>query len=246
MASPPNVEDPSQISRRATIRIVVAIVLLVTAVAILGILHQRKPVPEEAAPEPTPQESISSTQMEAAAPQTATLNSISSPPPPVTEVQTPAPVTPVTPAPTPAAPVATAPPPPPPVVGKLPQLPESSAHPVVKSAPEKKAAHTAPATTPSQAPAEPKAAESKVAADKPQTTPASTKTATPKALEVQVGVFSDPENAKQLQAKLAEHGIPSHMETHLQVGPFKDKAEADAAREKLKALGINGLIMPVK
>ena len=64
----------------------------------------------------------------------------------------------------------------------------------------------------------------------------------PKAFEVQLGVFSDMENAKQLQAKLAEHGIPSHTETRVQVGPFKTRAEAEQARAKLKALGISAVI----
>lgn len=63
---------------------------------------------------------------------------------------------------------------------------------------------------------------------------------------VQVGVFTDMENARQLQAKLAEHGIPSHTETKLQVGPFNTKAEADAAQEKLKALGMGAVILPMK
>ncbi|OIQ86585.1 cell division protein FtsN [mine drainage metagenome] len=52
------------------------------------------------------------------------------------------------------------------------------------------------------------------------------------------------ENAKQLQAKLAEHGIPSHTETRVQIGPFKTRAEADQAKEKLKTLGISGVIAP--
>lgn len=63
---------------------------------------------------------------------------------------------------------------------------------------------------------------------------------------MQVGVFTDMDNAKQLQAKLAEHGIPSHTETKLQIGPFTNKAEADAAREKLKSLGIGSVVIPGK
>jgi DedD protein len=69
---------------------------------------------------------------------------------------------------------------------------------------------------------------------------------TPRNYDVQVGVFTDMENAKQLQAKLAEHGIPSHTETKLQLGPFTTKAEADAAKEKLKVLGIGAVVVPGK
>jgi DedD protein len=83
------------------------------------------------------------------------------------------------------------------------------------------------------------------AAAAPATSPTKTEPA-PKSYEVQVGVFTDMENAKQLQAKLAEHGIPSHTETKLQVGPFATRAEAEAAREKLKALGIGAVVVPGK
>jgi DedD protein len=65
----------------------------------------------------------------------------------------------------------------------------------------------------------------------------------PKAFEVQLGVFTDIDNAKQLQAKLAQHGIPSHTETRVQIGPFKSRVEADRAREKLKSLGITAVIL---
>ena len=54
------------------------------------------------------------------------------------------------------------------------------------------------------------------------------------------------DNARQLQAKLTEHGIPSHTETKLQLGPFNTKAEADAAQVKLKALGMGAVIVPLK
>lgn len=67
--------------------------------------------------------------------------------------------------------------------------------------------------------------------------------AAPKAFEVQLGVFTDLDNVKQFQAKLAQHGIPSHTETRVQIGPFKTRTEADRAREKLKTLGIPAVIV---
>lgn len=63
-----------------------------------------------------------------------------------------------------------------------------------------------------------------------------------KSFEIQLGVFSDIENAQQLQAKLASHGIPSHTETRVQIGPFKSREEADRAREKLSKLGISAVV----
>ncbi len=67
--------------------------------------------------------------------------------------------------------------------------------------------------------------------------------AKPVVYEVQLGVFTDMENAKQLQAKLTRQGIPSHTETKVQIGPFKNRAEADRAREKLGALGITAVVI---
>jgi DedD protein len=63
-----------------------------------------------------------------------------------------------------------------------------------------------------------------------------------KSFEIQLGVFSDIENAQQLQAKLADHGIPSHTETRVQIGPFKSREEADLARERLSKLGISAVV----
>ncbi|MGE5384728.1 MAG: SPOR domain-containing protein [Betaproteobacteria bacterium] len=61
---------------------------------------------------------------------------------------------------------------------------------------------------------------------------------------VQAGVFNNARTAEELHAKLALNGIPSTLEARVQVGPFKTKAEADAVREKMKALGISGILIP--
>ena len=66
---------------------------------------------------------------------------------------------------------------------------------------------------------------------------------------VQLGVFTNVSNAEELQARLSMNGIPSHLETRVQVGPFKNKAEALRAQEKLKKLGLGaGMLtsVPVK
>jgi len=57
---------------------------------------------------------------------------------------------------------------------------------------------------------------------------------------VQMGVFSNVANAEDLRAKLELHGIPSTIEARVRVGPFATKEEADAARAKLKELGLDG------
>ncbi len=61
---------------------------------------------------------------------------------------------------------------------------------------------------------------------------------------VQVGVFSNHTNAEELVTKLHEAGIPAQIESRVQVGPFVSRAEADAARAKLKAMGLDdGLLV---
>lgn len=66
----------------------------------------------------------------------------------------------------------------------------------------------------------------------------------PKAFAVQAGVFSNPANAQDLQAKLARHGIRSYTETRLQLGPFPTREEAQQAVEKLRELSISAVIVP--
>ena len=63
---------------------------------------------------------------------------------------------------------------------------------------------------------------------------------------VQAGVFSDPRRAEELHAKLTLEGIPSTIEARVEVGPFKTRQEAEAARAKLNALGIDAVVLPPK
>ena len=60
---------------------------------------------------------------------------------------------------------------------------------------------------------------------------------------LQAGVFADPRRAEELHAKLTLEGIPSTIEARVQVGPFKTRAEAEAARVKMKALGIDAVML---
>lgn len=60
---------------------------------------------------------------------------------------------------------------------------------------------------------------------------------------LQLGVFNNLANAEDLRAKLELHGIPSTIEARVQVGPFSSRDEIDAARAKLKALGVDSGIM---
>jgi len=60
---------------------------------------------------------------------------------------------------------------------------------------------------------------------------------------LQAGVFSDPQRAEDLHARLTLAGIASTIEARVHVGPFKTRQEADAARVKLKAMGIDSVLL---
>lgn len=233
MASPPVIEDPSHASRRAKVRIGIAAALLATAVGILAVLNQRQTEPAEEPDAPVAaQESLSSAEAE---PAQAPLEM-----PPPEETTAPVPTTPQT-----ASPEVPAVPPPPPVPGQLPPAPAGKPQPTLASEQEGSGGVVAPAgPRPAKSVAQPAAKEPPARTPPAETPPQpASKAAEPKAFEVQLGVFTDMENAKQLQSKLAEHGIPSHTETRVQIGPFKSRAEADQARAKLKALGISSVII---
>jgi len=61
---------------------------------------------------------------------------------------------------------------------------------------------------------------------------------------LQAGVFSSAQRAEELHAKLTLSGVPSTLETRVQVGPFRTKQEAEAAQAKLKELGVETILVP--
>lgn len=239
MPPPAILEERNQSSHRAKVRIGVAVALLVTAIVILTVLNQRRggDTKEETDNAPAAaQASLSSAEMESVA------AAVPEEPPTIT--------------PPPAEPVATPEPPPPPVTGSLPTAQAATASkpaagPVLEE--ESSGATAAAPYTPraSQSLGQPGMSVAAVQspARPPNLTPTpSTATppaaaAAPKGFEVQLGVFTDFNNARDLQTKLAQHGIPSHTETRVQIGPFKSRAEADQAREKLKTLGISAVVL---
>ncbi len=109
--------------------------------------------------------------------------------------------------------------------------------------PAKKApgAKNAPAEAVATAPAAPPSAAPPVA----RTEGVAPQASIAHSYRLQMGVFTSAAHAEELQAKLEKAGIPSYLETRVQVGPFKTQKEANAAREKLKALGLGtGMLIP--
>lgn len=63
---------------------------------------------------------------------------------------------------------------------------------------------------------------------------------------LRAGVFTNAQLAEELRAKLTLSGVPSSVESRVQVGPFKTRQEAEAAQVKLKELGIETILLPPK
>ena len=133
----------------------------------------------------------------------------------------------------------------------LPPAPEVDA---VPGAPKTKPARPVGAVEDTRAAAQPRSAEkaplrateSTVAAEKPAT-PVQPAKLLPRLLSgysLQAGVFVDPKRAEELHARLVQEGIPATIETRVLVGPFKGRKEAEAAREKLRAMGIESVQLP--
>lgn len=120
----------------------------------------------------------------------------------------------------PVQPATPAVPPPPPRVGSLPATEPRPALPAPT-----RPAPPAPAAAP---PAQP--------APMPEPRPGE------RAYVLQLGVFSNPDNAKQLVERLNREGIRAYSETRVQVGPFLTRAEAEQARAALQRLGLSAVI----
>jgi DedD protein len=94
--------------------------------------------------------------------------------------------------------------------------------------------------------AEPAAQPAKKESPKPARK-ASTKARMSEAFVFQLGVFVNPDNAKQVQDRAASAGIKSYTEqvkgqqgeqTRVRAGPFASRSAAEKARDKLKSLGL--------
>lgn len=63
---------------------------------------------------------------------------------------------------------------------------------------------------------------------------------------LQAGVFTSAQRAEELHAKLTLNGVPSQIETRVQVGPFRTRQEAAAAQARLHELGIDTILVAPK
>jgi len=121
---------------------------------------------------------------------------------------------------------------------------EAKPGPEVKAVPERTAAPSAPRppqVQPAPVAAPPHAAPQRAPASHPVTQ------AVERRYALQMGVFGNMANAEELRAKLVANGIPAIIEARVSVGPFRTRQEVDAARAKLKELGLDeGLLLTTK
>jgi DedD protein len=123
---------------------------------------------------------------------------------------------------------------------------------------------TATGAADSKAPSVAKGAEAGAPAAAPKAAPAEKAPGTPSkaqsaakpetgAFIIQVSALSDASKAKQMHASIAAAGVKSYTQvvktakgdvTRVRAGPFSSRAEAERARDKLKAIGLSGNIAP--
>jgi len=257
MPEQPANDEQAEIKKRAMQRLAVAASLVAAAVVTLTVLNYKKPeAPQAVATSTAPtMEQAAPLQPEALAekpPEELPAEPLTVQTPPIPDTE--------------AAPATPPAPPPPQVINRVESAKPRAEAPAAKLSavkPESIEMPSAakPPVTPiakSVAPQQVAPAATPVVAQKPAAAPAKTIEApsqpvkpaaepTPaKGYVVQLGLFSNPDNALQLQKRLAEHGIKSYTETRLHVGPFQTKAEADQAQAKIRSLGINAVLAPVR
>jgi len=60
---------------------------------------------------------------------------------------------------------------------------------------------------------------------------------------VQLGVFDDTDNTGRVFDNAVALGLPAHVQSRVMVGPFRNKREAEAARDRLKNIA-EGVVLP--
>lgn len=237
-------EEASDLKRKLVMRVGFAGLMIVLLLATLAVFD-RMNAPEEAAPaEPRFTEPVPVGRKEVTQPVTPAEPAAESGKAPAPAAEPEASALPVDKS------VAPSGPPPRPTVAAQPHLPRTAGPARAQVAESAPAARSEPVPATPPAPLAPASAAAPAhAAPHPE---AAARPASPAAPGVrlfsgyalQAGVFSDTHRAEELHAKLTLNGIPSTIESRVQVGPFKTREEAEAARAKMKALGIEALLLP--
>lgn len=133
-------------------------------------------------------------------------------------------------------------------VVSVPPPPAPQAVPEATTAPSNRLAPQRAATPAEAAPAKPSV---RIIEAKPAPAPAPAPAVVPPSAPrlfsgflLQAGVFSSTQRAEELHARLTLSGVPSTLETRVQVGPFRTRHEAELAQAKLKELGVEAILVP--
>lgn len=103
-----------------------------------------------------------------------------------------------------------------------------------------------PAPLAAQPATSPSARVTEIRRSTPQVVPPSSMARLFSGFSLQAGVFASTQRAEELHAKLTLSGLPSTLETRVQVGPFRSRQEAEMAQEKLRELGVETVLLAPK
>lgn len=226
-------------------RLLIAILIVLAAGGALPLYHALTAEPKPSANPPPAAPAVAEGRIAPASPQP----DAATPPPPVV-AGTPIPLAPPPPPPPPvaAAPIAPPPPPPPakPKTEPPPPPPPEAATKAPPPAPPPQPASIVPPMAPPPAAQKPAVAPPPppVFAPPPPIAPAPPPSHASVGYQVQLGLFSNLDNAARLVEKLQRQGITVKTETRVHVGPFQSRAEAEEAMTKLKELGLSPLLAP--
>lgn len=226
-------------------RLLIAILIVLAAGGALPLYHALTAEPKPSANPPPAAPAVAEGRIAPASPQT----DAATPPPPVV-AGTPIPLAPPPPPPPPvaAAPISPPPPPPPakPKTEPPPPPPPEAATKAPPPAPPPQPASIVPPMAPPPAAQKPAVAAPPppVFAPPPPIAPAPPPSHASVGYQVQLGLFSNLDNAARLVEKLQRQGITVKTETRVHVGPFQSRAEAEEAMTKLKELGLSPLLAP--
>ena len=226
-------------------RLLIAILIVLAAGGALPLYHALTAEPKPSANPPPAAPAVAEGRIAPASPQP----DAATPPPPVV-AGTPIPLAPLPPPPPPvaAAPIAPPPPPPPakPKTEPPPPPPPEAATKAPPPAPPPQPASIVPPMAPPPAAQKPAVAAPPppVFAPPPPIAPAPPPSHASVGYQVQLGLFSNLDNAARLVEKLQRQGITVKTETRVHVGPFQSRAEAEEAMTKLKELGLSPLLAP--
>jgi DedD protein len=241
-------EEELQLRKRARRRLVGAIALVTIIAVILPMVleHEPKTVSQDVSIKiPSPDSGAFTSKIVPVSPVAKTVTELPAKADVPLQEEAPAPISTVKPeAPKVATPVSVAKPV---VEAAVPSVNDTEAAPAKKAVPAQPVTAVKPAV-------KPVAAEKSIAAEKPkQVEKAMPATKGAAGFVVQVAALNDPAKARLMRDQIAETGIKAYTEvvptakgnvTRVRAGPFASRGDADKARDKLKALGLNGNVVP--